>query len=250
MKSLIFGIIQGLTEFLPISSSAHLFIFNNLVGFTKSALSFFIVLHFATLLSIIFFLQKDILNLLRKFRYLVLLFIITLITAIIGIIFDNCFDSLFDNNLLIYVALLINGIILITLKTKNNERSFQDMRYRDAILIGLIQGIAVFPGISRSGITITSLIRLGFKPQFAFQLSFLMAIPIIAGSLIFKSKEILTLDLAKTEIFIGGLSAFIFGLFALFIVRKALYKCKLPYFGYYCLLISLSGIGYIVYKGL
>lgn len=241
MKLIFLGIIQGLTEFLPISSDGHLYFFKKTLGISGDLLSFFVFLHLATLLAISIFFWKKIITILTNKKVLIHLFIITLITGLIGIAIEHIFEKIFELKYLIAGGFLINSLIIFSAKP-NGARTINQIKFYDSIWLGVLQGLAVFPGISRSGITISALLKKGFQKQEAFQLSFIMAIPAILGAFIYKLKDFNKLSALQNNIsnlFLPFLSAFIFGLIALIVVRKLVINDKFRNFGYYCLVIAL-----------
>jgi len=243
VKATVLGIIQGLTEFLPVSSSGHLYIIKRFLTFSQqSLLPFFVFLHIATLLAIIIYLRRQILSTLSKKNTLLHLGIITVITAVIGLTINAFFTGFFENKLMVAGFLFINGGILLTIKNLTLGRNCDSITIKDSLLLGLLQGLAVFPGISRSGITITGLLRKGFKPQEAFTLSFLMAIPITLGAFLLKAKELANLKMPPMDMAGGFLAAFISGFLALILVKKMLTSQRFSFFGYYCILLSLVSL--------
>jgi undecaprenyl-diphosphatase len=239
MKFLFFGIVQGLTEFLPISSSGHLYILKRLFGLNENLLSFFVILHLATLLAIIIFFYKQIKQTLTKKELLFHILIITCVSGILGLLGKIFLTRFFDSKYLISFALLINGIILLSIRNTTGKKTHQDIKLKDSFILGLLQGIAIIPGISRSGITITGLLKRGFQPKEAFSLSFLMAIPIITAAFLVEIKEILSINVNISSLILSFIAAFLSGILALHIIKKALIKVKFKNFGYYCLLIFL-----------
>ncbi|MCF7887947.1 MAG: undecaprenyl-diphosphate phosphatase [Candidatus Omnitrophica bacterium] len=242
LKFIYFSLIQGLSEFLPISSSGHLFIFKNIFYLSKDLLSFFVFLHIATLLAIFIFLYKEVFAALKNKKIIVFLIITTVITALLGITIDKILSCYFTSNHFIFVFLLINGFILLTAKRLKGNRELTDISVRDALILGALQGFSFLPGISRSGITIIGLLARKFKPKIAFALSFIMSIFPIAGTFLLKVDALAKLKVNPLILIISFLVAFITGLFSLFLVKKALIMKKFIYFGYYCIIVSLVGL--------
>ncbi|MBU1121132.1 MAG: undecaprenyl-diphosphate phosphatase [Candidatus Omnitrophota bacterium] len=236
MQFLFFGIIQGLTEFLPISSSGHLYLFQKILGINGNLLPFFVILHLATLLAIILFFHNQLKELFCNKKILLHIGIITLISASLGLIIKHFFTGFFVFKYLIAFCFFINGIILLSAKNRSCKRTLQALSFKDSIILGILQGLAIFPGISRSGITIIGLLKRGFDAKEAFSFSFIMAIPIILGAFLVEGKEILSVNIGTTNIIISFIVAVLSGLFALKIIKKALIKVKFHNFGYYCLL--------------
>lgn len=242
MKFIFLGIIQGLTEFLPVSSSGHLYIFKKYLNLTQDLLPFFVFLHLATFLAIFVFLRKEIFLLLLQRKIAINILIISIITAGFGLLIDYFFQSFFENKYLVPFFLLINGGILLSVKNTSQKREAADIGFKDSLILGVSQGLAVFPGISRSGITIVALLKRGFKSKEAFSLSFLMAMPVILGVFLLKLKGILNSNIPATNMFLGFCAAFVFGLLALSLIKRALISEKFSKFGYYCILVSFLSL--------
>jgi undecaprenyl-diphosphatase len=239
IKYVFLGVAQGLTEFLPVSSSGHLVILQKLFAITDNQLAITIVLHLGTVLSLLFFFFKDILKLLRNIKDILLILLVTVITGIIGILGKDFFAGLFNSVKAVCFSLLLTGIILLlTRKIVNNKR--EKISTKDALILGITQGIAVIPGISRSGITISTLLFRKIENQLAFRFSFLAAIPAIFSASLLEAREIKSL--VKTDfnnLAIGFIFSFLSGLLALYILRKILKIAKFYYFGYYCIIVAL-----------
>ncbi|MBP7088347.1 MAG: undecaprenyl-diphosphate phosphatase [Candidatus Omnitrophica bacterium] len=238
MKFIFFGITQGLTEFLPISSSGHLYLLKKVIGIEGDYLPFFIFLHLATLFTIAFFFYQDI-NLLKNKKLLLNILSITFITGIVGITVELLLKRFFDNVYLLSACFLFNALILMKAKFNSAPRNWSDINFKDSLVIGLVQGLAAFPGISRSGITIIALLRRGFSKNDSFKLSFLMVIPIILGAFFLHFDDLLANNFSLSNILIGFIFAFFFGIFALRIVKKTLIMERIDKFAYYCLIISM-----------
>lgn len=245
IKYILFGITQGITEFLPISSSAHLVIMQKLLGVNGKEVALFVVLHFATALSLIIFFFKDILNLLRDKNNLLLIVIVSVITGIIGISGKDFFESLFSSTLPVAIALIFTGIILVlTKKFIDSKRT--NLEIKDALILGLMQGIAIIPGISRSGITISTLLFRRIDRQTCFRFSFLASIPVIFGAIILEAKDIgLAIQSELKNFFVGFISSLLVGILSLWILKTILHKAKLHYFGYYCIIIAIITLLFI-----
>lgn len=239
LEYIMLGIVQGLTEFFPVSSSAHLVFIQNVLGINRNELLISVVLHLGTVMALVIFFFKDILRLLRSLKLAGLVLMVTLITGIIGIIAKDFFEGLFRSVKLIALALMLTGIILIiTRKFLSSKR--KELNFKDAIMLGLFQAIAIIPGISRSGITISALLFRQIDRETAFKFSFLVSIPAVLGAVILEAKDIS----AACKVNFGNLSAgFIFslltGLFSLWVLKLVLRKAKLHYFGYYCIAIAI-----------
>jgi len=256
-ESLILGIIQGLTEFLPVSSSGHLEIFKEIFSSDyqpKESLLITITLHAATAMSTLFYFRKDIgfifKELLRfeksESLYFALKIILSMIPAVIvGLFFEDFIASLFDRNLLLVgFMLLITAFLLFQADRigKNNK----PLNYRSALLIGVIQAIAILPGISRSGATIALAVLLGIDRERAARFSFLMVIPLIFGSM---AKSLLEIDSVTQSpdylsLLVGFIAAFITGIFACKWMIALVKKSQLKYFSFYCIVLGVIAIVY------
>jgi len=257
IDAIILGIIQGLTEFLPVSSSGHLEIGKAILGdnsVPEESLLFTVVLHFATALSTIVVFRKDILDLIKgalKFKWNEDLQFISKIAlsmipaAVIGYTFESEFAELFGNNIkLVGFMLLITALLLyLADKAKSTEKK---VSFTNALVIGFAQAIAMLPGISRSGATISTSVLLGNDKTKAARFSFLMVVPLIFGKI---AKDILSGDLTYdsgnfTALSIGFVAAFVAGLFACTWMIALVKKSKLTYFAIYCAIVGVIAIVY------
>jgi undecaprenyl-diphosphatase len=263
--AVLLGVIQGLTEFLPVSSSAHLVFAQSLLpGFKQPGILFDVVLHMGTLSAVIFFLRKEIyallIAMLPRSSYAASLddkrlydistsrktigniIIATLITGIIGLSFKNEVEKLFASPAVAAFMLVITGIMLfLTGTVKKADRGEEKITIVDSIIIGLAQGFAVLPGISRSGATISFGIFRGLKPETAARFSFLLSIPAVLGAVILEARHISQLTLPDIELYIAGFTAAaITGFLSLKLLFLLLKKWKLTFFAYYCWLAGFS----------
>jgi len=255
---LILGLLQGLTEFLPVSSSGHLAIARFCFPeFQSPELLFEILLHFATALAILIFFRKEIFSLIkysikpasqaessisRKVIFLIILASIP--TAVIGLLLKESTVKAMKSPLLISIAYLLTGIALLsTLIRKKHKIDFQKMNWSFALIIGIFQGIAVLPGISRSGITIAVALLLGVVPVFAARFSFFIALPAIFGAMLLDSKEMLQSFASNSEtlfpFILGMMVAGISGYFALLLLVNITKNLKLHLFAPYCFAVSI-----------
>lgn len=245
LKYIILGIIQGLTEFLPVSSSGHLVIMQKVLGISAGGLALSVVLHLGTVLALIIFFFKDILNLARNLKWLSLIIIVTIITGIIGLSGKDFFERLFTSPRIVAISLICTGIILIlTRKFMVVKRS--EVSFKDAFILGITQGIAIIPGISRSGITISTLIFRKIDQETSFKFSFLASIPAVLGAAILEMKHIrIALKFESMHFLVGFIFSFLTGLLALKLLKIILKQAKLYYFGYYCILIAVITLLFI-----
>jgi undecaprenyl-diphosphatase len=211
LQAAFIGIVQGLTEFLPVSSSAHLIVVPRLLGWDDAFLNsaaFDVMLHVGTLLALVGYFARDLLRLLRAFfaslmergladdpeRRLAWLLLVSVIpAALLGATLESFFDSYFRERLALVAALLLAGAAILWLAERQGrrERGLLQMRLRDAIVIGAAQALALFPGTSRSGITIAAGLFLGLERAAAARFAFLMGVPVIAGAGLWKGRELL-----------------------------------------------------------
>ncbi len=245
LKYIILGIIQGITEFFPVSSSGHLVIMQKLLGVTEQVVAVSIVLHLGTTLALVIFFFKDILNLLRSIRLISYIIIVTLVTGIIGVSGKGFFERLFYSPRLVAMALIVTGIILILTK-KSMEAKRNVLNTKDAFILGLTQGFAIIPGISRSGITISTLLFRGIDRETCFRFSFIASIPAVLGAAILEAKDIsLACNIDFKNLIAGFIVSLLTGILALRILKIIFGKAKLHYFGYYCIIIAVITLLFI-----
>ncbi|SHH30849.1 undecaprenyl-diphosphate phosphatase [Thermosipho atlanticus] len=242
MEKIILGIIQGATEFLPISSSGHLALFSSMFKINPD-LPLFSFLHIATLFAILIFVHKEILEILeglftlnKKYYILVIKLIISTIPAgLFGILFNSKIENSFNSLKLIAFFFLLTSAALFISDNIGKDKDFFSISYLDALIIGLFQMLAIFPGISRSGFTLFGALLIGMQREKALKYSFLMSVPIILGAGILEFKNIQF----NYSIFVTGLLAFIVGLISLYILKRVTIIKKLKIFGYYCLVVAI-----------
>jgi undecaprenyl-diphosphatase len=244
-EAIILGTIQGLTEFLPISSSGHLVLGQMILDVKIQGNEFEVVTHLGTLVSVLCIFWKEILSLILNItdkntrEYIFYIILGTIPAAIIGFGAKSYISELFDSVQLVSVALMVTGLILFfSQKVKKNSLTIDANK---ALLIGITQAIAIIPGISRSGITICTALALGMSGKNAAKFSFLLAIPVISGAgllLAFNSQSNITL-IPLTSLIMAFLSSFIVGYICLKWLLSLLESGKFYFFGYYCFLIGL-----------
>lgn len=261
IDAILLGIIQGLTEFLPVSSSGHLELGKAILGdnsIPQESLLFTVVLHFATALSTIVVFRKDIYNIIKGVfafkwnedtKFVAKIAVSMIPAAIIGFTFESELSALFDGNIKLVGFMLIITALLLYLadKAKNTNKK---VSFTNALVIGFSQAIAMLPGISRSGATISTSVLLGNDKTKAARFSFLMVVPLIFGKI---AKDILSGDLTYDSqnfslLSIGFAAAFISGLFACTWMIALVKKSKLKYFAYYCVIVGLIAIGVSFYN--
>ncbi|MFH1847668.1 MAG: undecaprenyl-diphosphate phosphatase [Candidatus Omnitrophota bacterium] len=242
LQYIVLGIVQGLTEYLPISSSAHLVItqgFFNITG--PEAVFLDITLHLGTLFAVLVFLFKDILKIANDKRILSFIAVSTFITALIGFSGQIIIERMFSSMKLVTACLFITGIILLATKNRvSGTRKESDIGIKDAALFGITQGLAIMPGISRSGITVSTLLFRNVDREAAFRLSFMASIPVIALAFLFKLKDAhQAADIGALGLIAGFVASFITGILALKILFYMLKQAKFHWFGYYCIAVAL-----------
>ena len=245
LQAIVLGIVQGLTEFIPVSSSAHLVLISRFLGWNPPPIIFDIVLHLGTLTAILIYFWRDILQLLTSNRWYIFLIIVACIpTAIMGFLFKNFFESLFENPLGVSVLLLVTGSLLWFSSTKRNAECGTRITVFDALWIGFAQGCAIAPGISRSGATISTGLFRRVDGETAVRFSFLLSIPAILGAFIFKIKDFHCGQESggATTYWLGGIAAAISGYLAIKIVFKSIKTGKFRYFAIYCWILGILGI--------
>ncbi len=257
IEAVILGIIQGLTEFLPVSSSGHLAIGNYLFGMTDGAenLSFTVILHIATVLSTLVVLRAEVGKLCKgmfqftwntEMQYACKILLSMIPIFIVGMFFKDSIEAVFGSGLLIVGICLIITAGLLYFAYKAKTRSKEDISWKDAFIIGLAQAVAVLPGLSRSGSTIATGLLLGNKKESVAHFSFLMVIIPILGEALLDCKDLLTMggsaDTSIGIIIAGFVSAFVVGCLACKWMINIVKKGKLIYFAIYCLLAGTLSI--------
>lgn len=257
IDAIILGIIQGLTEFLPVSSSGHLELGKTILGdesVPEESLLFTVVMHFATALSTLVIFRKEVFEILRglfQFKWneetqFSLKIILSMVPAVfLGLFFEEQLEALFGENLqLVGFMLLVTALLLFLAdRAKDTQKS---VSYPNAFIIGLSQAIAMLPGISRSGATISTSVLLGIDKTRAAKFSFLIVVPLIFGSIaktLFEGKITLESD-QLIPLSAGFTAAFVAGLIACTWMISLVKKSKLSYFAIYCLLVGAAAIVY------
>jgi len=256
IEALILGIIQGLTEFLPVSSSGHLELGSVLLGIqSEDNLLFAIILHGATALSTVIVFRKEIgalFNGLFEFRwneswqYASMIVLSMIPVGIVGYLFEDQLESFFGGQVVLVGSLLILTAILLTI-TYYNKKNEGEVTLFKAFIIGLAQTIAILPGVSRSGATISTALMLGVDREKAAKFSFLMVLPPILGAMLLKTKSVLEApeiiqSLSATNLIVGFVAAFLSGLLACQWMVSIVKKGKLIYFAIYCAVVGLAAV--------
>ncbi|ARN73210.1 undecaprenyl-diphosphate phosphatase [Oceanicoccus sagamiensis] len=256
-EAIILGIVQGLTEFLPVSSSGHLELGKAILGDTsipQESMMFTVVVHFATALATIVVYRSEVMRIIaglfqfsnnEQFQFSVKIIISMIPAAAVGVMFADEMEALFDRQiLLVGMMLWITGLLLIVAdRAKNTDK---EVSFKHSIIIGLSQAIAILPGISRSGATISTSVLLGVDRTKAASFSFLMVVPLILGKI---AKDLLDggVSISDDQISVlgaGFIAAFVTGLFACQWMIKLVRNAQLKYFSYYCFLVGTLAIAY------
>jgi len=248
IQAILLGFIQGATEWLPISSTGHLRITEQILGLTLPLL-FDVVLHAGTLAIVILFFRKDVKAILLAFvkgdfksengKLILLIIVGTIPTALIGVVLSNIIDTFFSSFFPIAAAFITCGLMLYLSKIGQEKK---DVTYKLALVIGTAQGLALIPGLSRSGLTIATALLLGVRREKAFKFSFLLSVPAIIGALgvtLYEQHEALTLvGVGWVDIFAGIAVSLFVSYFALKLLRKVMADKKFYLFAFYCWLIG------------
>lgn len=239
-EAVFLGLIQGLTEFLPISSSGHLVIGQKLLGFEYPPVLFDILVHCGTLFAIIFYFNKRIINFYKNFKNLRLIFIGSLPVVLIGLFLNDYLEALFDSLFVVGLGLLITaGLLFLTNFVKKPDKDLFQLDWTTSFKIGCLQALAILPGVSRSGSTISAGLWRGLKKETAFAFSFYLGAPAMVGALILQIPDILDNGSQMRIGLVGLITAAISGFFSLKILEKVVLKRKLSYFGVYCLSMGM-----------
>ncbi|MDW3208886.1 MAG: undecaprenyl-diphosphate phosphatase [Reichenbachiella sp.] len=256
IEALILGIIQGLTEFLPVSSSGHLELGTYFLGVqSEDNLLFSIILHGATACSTVVIFRKDILEIIKgifKFEWnestqFAAMIVLSMIpVGIVGVFFEDQIESFFGGNILLVGTMLLvtAALLAFTYFSKKNEGA---INFKNSFLIGLAQAIAIMPGISRSGSTISTALLLGVNKEKAARFSFLMVLPPILGAMLLKTKDFLenpeiAANVSGMNLTVGFIAAFLSGLLACQWMISIVKKGKLVYFAIYCGVVGLLAV--------
>jgi undecaprenyl-diphosphatase len=269
LEAIILGIIQGLTEFLPVSSSGHLVLLQQLLGLKEAELFFDVCVHLGTLVAVMIVFRQDIKNIIMalwrlfalagqkdrirstiqsdsELKLALLIVIGSIPTALLGLGFSSIADRLFASILIVGLMLIVTGLLLWLTRwtTKRAQPPVVDrLSPKNAFLIGIVQGLAIIPGISRSGSTISIGLLLGIKRETAARYSFLLSIPAIVGAGLLSLKDGLSgTDLTLLIPLVGAVTAAIVGYAALRILLQMVKKGHLYMFAPYCWLVGIAAI--------
>lgn len=251
LRALVLGIVQGLTEFLPVSSSGHLeltkWLFND-DSLAQESMLMTVTVHAATALATVAVFHKDVADIIRDlFRFewnggtkFSLLIIVSMIpAAVVGVMFDAILDTLFDRQILLVALMLVVTGLLLFLADRARSTD-KPVGMKEAILIGIAQAVAILPGISRSGATISTSVLLGVDREKAARFSFLMVVPLILGKM---AKDALDGDFSATtsatELAVAFFAAFVTGVVACVWMIRLVKRAELKYFSYYCFAVAV-----------
>nr|WP_041081099.1 undecaprenyl-diphosphate phosphatase [Thermotoga profunda] len=230
--NIVLAIIQGLTEFLPISSSGHLVLFSKILNI-QTNIAFAALLHLGTLVAVFLFAFKSLIRAFKNWKIFLNLIVSTIPAVIVGFTLNEKIEKTFDDTRFLPIFFCITSVLLLVASMKNGEKNLEEMSFSDALTIGVFQAIAVFPGISRSGSTIAACLLLGFKKEDSLSYSFLLALPVIAGA------GVLEVSQVDSRWLYLGIISFLVGFAALFLLKKVVVANKLRIFSIYCLVIGL-----------
>ncbi len=263
IESILLAILQGLTEFLPISSSGHLVLAEHLLGVKKSGIDFEVFVHFGTMLSVVLILWKDIFEILRSFftkifqfeklkdnfksdinfKTAILIIWASIPAGVIGVMFEEKIESTFQNPKLTSLFLIVTGIILFSTRFAKNNPD-KDFGFASSFFVGIAQAFAILPGISRSGTTISAGMIAGINGVKSARFSFLLSLPAIFGATLLKTKEIIELSLFDKlpQLLISSAIAFTTGYIAIKFLLKVISRGNFSLFAYYCVIVGLLGL--------
>jgi undecaprenyl-diphosphatase len=240
LQAIALGFVQGATEFLPVSSSGHLALTQQLFGFKEANLTFDTFLHFGTLLAVILFFWKDLLKL--KLKNWLIIAVGTIPAIFVGLLIKDYIESIVTSTLLVSGFLIITGIFnLISDKNLENTNTKKEIGFKIAFITGLFQALAIIPGISRSGSTLLGGLLQKVDRKEAFKFSFYLSIPAILGATLLQGLDVLEIGLNGISPYlylIGAVTAFITGVSSLRIFKYIIEKAKLEVFGWYCIVVG------------
>jgi len=258
VQAIFLGLVQGFTEFLPISSSGHLALASHFLSVENPGLTFEVVLHLGTLLSVLVYFRPQLWSLclslfnpeMKEERQMITyLFIGTLPVAVIGLSFKHQFESLSNQPRVVAILLCVTGGLLLLPRLFPKRRGDKSMTIRTSLIMGFGQAFAILPGISRSGSTIVSGMLSGVNPANAAEFSFLLAIPAIGGAAFMSLQDLEGIDSSLTfPYLVGGVVSFISGLIAVYAVLSSIRKGKFEYFAYYCIAVGVIAFIYLQFS--
>ena len=254
-EAILLGIVQGLTEFLPISSSGHLALGQELLGMTDVTVTFDLLLHAGTLLTVLLYFWRPLFEMTQALwqkertedrKIIGLLAIATVPAVVVGFTLQDPLEQVKHHPMAVCGLLILTGILLMLPKWLRKTEPTDGHTVKNSIVMGLGQALAILPGISRSGSSISLGMLVGLRPEKAAQFSFLMAIPAISGAILLKRDEIGTLATSPDvgPYAAGAAAAFLTGIGAVYLVMRLIKTGKFAIFAYYCFAIGLAGLVY------
>lgn len=272
-EALILGLVQGLTEFLPVSSSGHLVIFSNILGIQiDDGNAFSVLLHLATFISVCFIYYKDIIELIKEFflmlgdlfrgrfdltrpyrRMLIMLIIATIPAVAVGLLFKLFdLDAALSNLLVVGIMLIITSVLMFVIDRFGNGRlDASNASLTSSLMVGLAQACALVPGLSRSGSTITASRALGYKKDFAIKFSFLMSLPAILGAAVLEGAGLIAdggFSVELAPLAVGFIAAAVSGILAIKFLINLLKKNRFYVFSIYCSIVGLLSVIFFFVK--
>ena len=257
LSAAVLGVVQGLTEFLPVSSSGHLVLFEHYLPIQGDEVAFDLILHIGTLLPVLWVYRSDLWGIVRDLfsgegallsrpgvRLLLLMIVGTIPTGIIGVLLKDTFEALFQSRLPVGIAFGVTGLVLwATRYIPTGSTPLSALPWWKGLVVGLVQGLAITPGISRSGSTIAAGLLLGFEREAAARYSFLLAIPAILGAFVLKARDLEGLDVSPQPMLIGFVTAAVSGYLALQLLLRLVRRGDFSWFALYLWPLSARAIG-------
>ncbi|NYZ78359.1 undecaprenyl-diphosphate phosphatase [Candidatus Micrarchaeota archaeon] len=239
IQALLLGALQGITEWLPVSSSGHLVLVQHFFGVSASVF-FYVALHLGTLAAVALFFRRQIVDLfLRERKMLVLLVLASIPAALAGFLLRDFFASLFSSVLAVGIAFVFTGCLLYATKRASGNNG---LNARNSLLIGLLQAVSIIPGVSRSGATISAGLLAGVEKKKATTFSFLLSIPVILGAAAFEAWKGLAFEPNLTPVFVGVVAAFVVGFASIGWLLKLIEKKEFYVFAFYCWLVGAVAV--------
>lgn len=262
LQAIIIGLVQGLTEFLPVSSSAHLIFAQQALGVTDVGLAFDVLLHVGTLVAVVGYFYNDIINMIKGFllslldlkdgkfiseikkdpykKLAWLTILATIPVGVVGVLFNDAVEAMFKGLTVPAFLLLITGTLLYISQRMNSGRiDVRNMSIKEALIMGCGQAVAVLPGLSRSGTTIAAGLFAGLDKEFAAKFSFILSIPAILGAAVFQLKDLSGGNVEIGACIAGFIVAVISGYFAISVLLKIIREKSLDIFAYYCWIVGI-----------
>ncbi|OGF51153.1 MAG: hypothetical protein A2044_05980 [Candidatus Firestonebacteria bacterium GWA2_43_8] len=243
LDAIVLGIVQGLTEFLPVSSSGHLVVMQSfLKNFSQPGVLFDVTLHLGTVIAVLLYFRKRFIKILTNKKLLLLLLVSTAVTGVIGVAFKDAFEKMFSDIKLVGASFIVTAIILLFAeKVKPGNKTEKEMTWLNALFIGLIQGIAIIPGISRSGSTIAGGLFAKLDRKFAAEFSFLLSVPAVLGAAVLQTRDLTKADMVNIDIvfYLSGLiAAAVAGYVCTKLLVQIIQKQRLYYFSIYLIIVG------------